>query len=734
MRTRNLTLLAAGLAISAAAPTTVLASAFSGADGRIAFSSNRTGNYEIYSMNPDGSDVRQLTNSPRDDAQAAWSPDGTKIAFASNRTGNDEVYVMNADGSGVVNITQNSGNCPPGAEVPSACAADAQPSWSPDGSQIVFTSFRGGGLALWIMNADGSSPRMVSKSGVNPSWSPDGTRIAFTDGVSGGSLLDTDVFVIRPDGQGRANLTNDPKGKEQYPTWSPDGSRIAYSTDVTGRDQIRIMNADGSGQSVVTALAGQNVEPAFSPDGTRISFRSTSGGRSDIWLVYPNGTGAANVTAGQPAGRSVLPNWQPLPAFSSSVSMPVSSGSQGVAVPSVLGNVTSGGSITTGEDGMITGVTTTGGGLNVFRTDDTGMPDTTFGSSGRTRLALRGWVTPSGVALDARGRTLVSGFAMPRGSASATGNSSDDSYAFVARFTTAGVLDRSFGSRGIARVRPGGAAVGAGAGIALDPQGRIVLAGYTTRGDVFVSRLTAAGRTDRSFGRSGSAIRAMGAGQLEAMGSGGVAVDGRSRPLVAFAAADTRRAPARVMRLTARGQWDAAFNRRALAAGVGSVAGSPTVTVAAGNRPVLGLPTSWRRQTVMSVARLQVSGVRDRGFNGTGIVSMGFGSNRDVSSMAVPAVDGSNRLWLSGTALSPSSEGIASARLLWNGNYDRLYGGSGRVLMTRAGTAEFSDVFSAAPGGMGDLVMLAGLSARRGATPSAAFVSMTTVGTPNPLM
>ena len=722
MRTRNLTLLAAGLAISAAAPTTVLASAFSGADGRIAFSSNRTGNYEIYSMNPDGSDVRQLTNSPRDDAQAAWSPDGTKIAFASNRTGNDEVYVMNADGSGVVNITQNSGNCPPGAEVPSACAADAQPSWSPDGSQIVFTSFRGGGLALWIMNADGSSPRMLSKSGVNPSWSPDGTRIAFTDGVSGGSLLDTDVFVIRPDGQGRANLTNDPKGKEQYPTWSPDGSRIAYSTDVTGRDQIRIMNADGSGQSVVTALAGQNVEPAFSPDGTRIAFRSTSGGRTDIWLVYPNGTGAANVTAGQPAGRSVLPNWQPLPAFSSSVSMPVSSGSQGVAVPSVLGNVTSGGSITAGEDGMITGVTTTRGGLNVFRTDDTGMPDTTFGSSGRTRLALRGSATPSGVALDGQGRTLVSGF---------TGH---DSSAFVARFSTAGVLDRSFGTRGIARVRPDGAAVGAGAGIAVDPQGRIVLAGYTTRGDVFVSRLTAAGRTDRSFGRSGSAISAMGAGQLEAMGSGGVAVDGRSRPLVAFAAADTRRAPARVMRLTARGQWDAAFNRRALTAGIGSVVGSPTVTVAAGNRPVLGVPTEWRRQTVMSVARLQVSGVRDRGFNGTGIVSMGFGSNRDVSSMAVPAVDGSNRLWLSGTATSASSEGIASARLLWNGNYDRLYGGSGRVLMTRAGTAEFSDVFSAAPGGMGDLVMLAGISARRGATPSAALVSMTTVGTPNPLM
>ena len=726
MRTRNLTLLAAGLAISAAAPTTVLASAFSGADGRIAFSSNRTGNYEIYSMNPDGSDVRQLTNSPRDDAQAAWSPDGTKIAFASNRTGNDEVYVMNADGSGVVNITQNSGNCPPGAEVPSACAADAQPSWSPDGSQIVFTSFRGGGLALWIMNADGSNPRMLSESGVNPSWSPDGTRIAFTDGVKGSASLDTDVFVIRPDGQGRANLTNDPKGKEQYPTWSPDGSRIAYSTDVSGRDQIRVMNSDGTGQSVVTALAGQNVEPAFSPDGTRIAFRSTSGGRGDIWLVYPNGTGAANITAGQPAGRSVLPNWQPLPAFSTSVSTPVSSGSQGVAVPSVLGNVTSGGSITTGDDGMITGVTTTRGGLNVFRTDDTGMSDTTFGASGSVRLAISGSVTPSGIAIDALGRTVVSGFAYPRG------ESSGDAYAFAARFTTGGVLDRAFGVRGIARVRPGGMSVGAGAGMAIDPQGRIVLGGYTVNTDVFVARLTSAGRVDRAFGRNGSAITDV--RMLEAMAPGGVAVDGRSRPLVAFAAADSRRAPARVMRLTAGGTWDSAFNRRSLSAGIGSIAGAPTVTVAAGNRPVLAVPTGWRGQTVMSVARLQVSGVRDRGFNGTGIVSMGFGRGVDVGSMAVPVVDGVNRLWLSGTAASRTDEGVASARLQWNGTYDRLYGGSGRVLMLRAGTAEFSDVFSAAPGGMGDVVMLAGLSARRGATPSAALVSMTTVGTPNPLM
>ena len=126
MRTRNLTLLAAGLAISAAAPTTVLASAFSGADGRIAFSSNRTGNYEIYSMNPDGSDVRQLTNSPRDDAQAAWSPDGTKIAFASNRAGPEltgQVWLIRPDGSKLTQLTEGEWS-------------HVQPAWSADSRSI----------------------------------------------------------------------------------------------------------------------------------------------------------------------------------------------------------------------------------------------------------------------------------------------------------------------------------------------------------------------------------------------------------------------------------------------------------------------------------------------------------------------------------------------------------------------------------------------------------------------
>src|SRR6266478_5950647 len=80
---------------------------FPGGDGRIAFTGSGSGNNDIYTMNPDGSGLVNVTNSPADDGRPDYSPDGTKIAFRSNRTGNQEIFTMNADGSGVKQITFN---------------------------------------------------------------------------------------------------------------------------------------------------------------------------------------------------------------------------------------------------------------------------------------------------------------------------------------------------------------------------------------------------------------------------------------------------------------------------------------------------------------------------------------------------------------------------------------------------------------------------------------------------
>ena len=124
--------LAAGDIASASSP---------GLNGRIAFRSDRGGNFDIYTMNTDGSDIAHLPGSPGVDGQPAWSPDGTRIVFQSNRSGTSQLYVMNADGSDETRLTNNT-------------AGDFQPAWSPDGNRIAWAS----GGQVRMVNADGWGP------------------------------------------------------------------------------------------------------------------------------------------------------------------------------------------------------------------------------------------------------------------------------------------------------------------------------------------------------------------------------------------------------------------------------------------------------------------------------------------------------------------------------------------------------------------------------------------------
>ena len=222
---------------------------------KVAFSSNRDGNWEIYVMNADGSGTTRLTvNRSADDAAPTWSPDGSKIAFHSDRDGNYEVYVMNADGSGQTNLTKESG------------AEDAMPSWAPNGSRIVFASEGD----LYTMNADGTSQARLTSGTADdfyPAWSPDGTKIALSSRVGAKTFIE----LINADGTGRTRLTRG--GAEYAPRWSMDGAKIAYSEVATGLGRIFVMNPDGTGASVLTAVPKRSdYEPSWSPDGTKLAF------------------------------------------------------------------------------------------------------------------------------------------------------------------------------------------------------------------------------------------------------------------------------------------------------------------------------------------------------------------------------------------------------------------------------------------------------------------------------
>ncbi len=240
-------------------------------DGKIAFATRRDGNFEIYSVNPNGTALTRLTTNTASDLSPAWSPDGTKLAFQSDRDGNLEIYVMNADGTGQTRLTNNG-------------AIDSDPAWSPDGTKLAFESTRDGNLEIYVMNADGTGQtRLTNKASIDmaPAWSPDGTKLAF-ESTRDGNL---EIYLMNADGTGQTRLTFN-AAIDTDPTWSPDGTKLAFDSTRDGPFHIYLMNANGSAQTRRTSGTANDVEPAWSPvDGSKIVFASTHDGNVDIYML-----------------------------------------------------------------------------------------------------------------------------------------------------------------------------------------------------------------------------------------------------------------------------------------------------------------------------------------------------------------------------------------------------------------------------------------------------------------
>jgi Tol biopolymer transport system component len=245
-------------------------------------------------MNADGSSPTRLTNNTDYDAFPAWSPDGTKIAFTTDRDGDYEVYTMNADGTDQTNITNNT-------------AVDWAPAWSPDGTKIAFATNRDGDHEIYAMNADGTGQTRLTTNTASdeedPAWSPNGTKIAFVTNRANRN----EIFTMNPDGSSQTNITND-SGDDDWPAWSPDGTKIAFGTYrfPNSRWEIYRMNADGTDQTPLTN-GSLDFRPDWSPDGTKIVFESDNNG---IHVMNADGTNPTPLTNNTTDGD---PSWQPIP-------------------------------------------------------------------------------------------------------------------------------------------------------------------------------------------------------------------------------------------------------------------------------------------------------------------------------------------------------------------------------------------------------------------------------------
>ncbi|MBN2471638.1 MAG: PD40 domain-containing protein [Anaerolineae bacterium] len=251
------------------------------ATGRIVFAANTSGDWEIYTMNPDGTGITNVSQAPGSDEQwPSFSPDRSQITFASNADGDYDIYTMPAGGSlaSATNLT-NSGS------------SDVEPAWSPSGSYIAFASDRDNGdydIYRILSGGGGTTQRLTSTldEDRDPAWSPDSATLAFSREPAGGG--NTQIYR-RPSTDAGSATALTSSGSNVEPAWSSDGSQIAFASNRDGNYEIYAMNTDGSGQAAVLSAAGDDRAPVWSPDGLFLAYH-TSGGIQRILIDGSNQT------------------------------------------------------------------------------------------------------------------------------------------------------------------------------------------------------------------------------------------------------------------------------------------------------------------------------------------------------------------------------------------------------------------------------------------------------------
>ena len=251
---------------------------------KILFTSARDGNYEVYTMNPDGSEQVNLTQHRANDMRAVWSPTGEQILFVSDRDGNRffegrDLYLMNPDGSNVRRVFKRK-------------ASRSDPTWSPDGKRIAYESIDLGTLKTTIHIATlGEQEEEPIMKGFAPAWSPDGTEIAYTTYLEGIGHTRRVTLIDIHTGKKKPVLPKNAMDWQNQPSWSTAGDKLVFSWNKNplppdhnpqvdpfpvvweAKETIYIINRDGTDlQQLVDEARPAAWSPTLSPNGAELLY------------------------------------------------------------------------------------------------------------------------------------------------------------------------------------------------------------------------------------------------------------------------------------------------------------------------------------------------------------------------------------------------------------------------------------------------------------------------------